>query len=210
MKRLSTFAVVPVLLACIAVGAGGEEPENMIQNGGFEAQFQNWLWWSQDGAVAERQTLNKKVDPIDGENVAYVQIGNGGNNFNSIQFYQGPFVVKKGKYTFCLWGRSDEQPRPVRLSVLQHALPFTRYIEKDVAFNESWDEYAVTYTQAVDDGNVRISIYLGAAGVDVDVWLDHVRLYEGEYFNDGVRELPGQQVDIQDKLAVTWGKVKLR
>ena len=209
MRLSSAFTLVLIPLICGSVGAGGEEPENIIQNGDFEAQFQSWLFWTEGGAVAERQIDSKKVDPIDGRSVAYVKIGNGGGGFNHIQFYQGPFTLKKGKeYTFCVWGKSDGEPRPVQLRVLHHENPWTNYAMRDVTFNDSWNEYTVTFTQPVDDNVARVDLFLGTS--KVDVWLDHVRLYEGEYFNDEVWELPDQQVDSQGKLAAAWGAVKTR
>lgn len=206
MRLSSAFVFALVLLIWVPVAVGEEEPENIIKNGGFEFQFQDWLFWTEGGAVAERQAVSKKVEPIDGENVAYVQIGNGGGGFNHIQFYQGPFTLKKGKkYTFCVWARSDGE-RPARLLVLHHQDPWTNYTTKEVTFNDSWNEYTVTFDQPVDDNVARIDFFLGTS--DVDVWLDHVRLYEGEYFDDGVRQLPDQPVDLQGKLAATWGRIK--
>ena len=208
--RLCSILSILILfsLICATVWAIDEEPENMIQNPDFEAQFQSWLFWTKaEDALAERQIVSKKIEPIVGDNIAYVQIDAGGPGAANVQFYQAPFTLKKGKkYTFCAWAKSDEEPRAVTMTVIHHADPWTTYGSKSVTFTEEWNEYSVTFTQPVDDNNARIDFFLGIS--DVDVWIDHVRLYEGEYFNDGVRELPYQPVDSQGKLATTWGKMK--
>ena len=64
MRLSSAFVFALVLLIWVPVAVGEEEPENIIKNGGFEFQFQDWLFWTEGGAVAERQAVSKKVEPI--------------------------------------------------------------------------------------------------------------------------------------------------
>ena len=208
-SRILPFLLI--LLICSVAQAQDEEPENIIQNGDFEAQFQSWLFWTQDGALAERLIDSKKVEPIDGKSVAYVRIdkqGAGGTG-NQVQFYQGPFPLKKGKkYTLSVWMMGGEGGEQVSLLVLKHENPWTTYGSKPVTLKKEWDEYNLTFTQPVDDAIGRVDFFLGTT--EGDIWIDHVRLYEGEYFNDGIRELPEQTVKPQVKLLTTWGKIKLR
>ena len=126
MKLPFTFVVGFALLTCVSVWAAEEEPENMIQNPDFEFQFQSWLFHTKAGdAVAERQIDDREEEPIVGRNVAYVQIDQGGPGVANIQFYQAPFILRKGqKYTFCVWGKSEEA-RPVQLRVIHHVDPWT-------------------------------------------------------------------------------------
>ena len=139
----------------------------------------------------------------------YVEIDNGGTGKNHIQFYQGGLTLKAGKkYTLCVWAKSDGD-RPVELCVQHHVNPWTSYTRKQVTFTDSWNEYTVTFDQPEDDTNARVNIYLGLS--DIDVWIDHVRLYEGEYFDDEIRGKPEEQPVIsQDRLIATWGKLKVR
>ncbi len=196
-------------MVCVAAWAiaAEEDPENILQNGDFELQFQGWLFWTEGGAIAERQIDDKEMEPIDGKNVAYVKIDKAGTGGNHIQFYQGPFLLKEGdEYTFSVWGKTDGDPQPVELRVLKHENPWTNYALEAVNFTDTWNEYSVTFIQPVDDNVSRVDLFLGRA--DGDVWIDHVRLYEGPYFNDGVRELPDQPVEARGKLIGVWGQIK--
>jgi len=201
------LSLLLILIICSIVQA--QDPENIINNGDFEAQFDAWLFWTQDGAVAERFIENKKVEPVDGESVAYVKIDNqgaGGTN-NQVQFYQGPFVIKKDKkYTVSAWVMGGKGGEQISISVLKHADPWTGYGSKAITLGMQWDEYSFTFTQAVDEPNTRLDFFLGTA--KGNIWIDHVRLYEGEYFDDGVKKRPGKSVDTQSKLSTTWGKIK--
>jgi len=197
-----------VLVACVSSWAiaAEEDPVNILQNEGFEIQFESWLFWIQGEAVAER-LIDSKDDPIDGENVAYVEIHNNGVGGNDIQFYQGPFALEKDKtYTLSVWGKTDGDPQPVELRVLKHEDPWTGYGMNAVRFTDTWNEYSVTFEQPVDDAVARMDLFLGNA--ENGIWIDHVRLYEGEYFNDGVRELPGQPVEARDRIIGLWGRIK--
>jgi hypothetical protein len=208
--KLCFLSLLLILLACFLVYAQDEELENIIQNGDFEAQFQNWLFWTQDGAAAERFIDSKEIEPIDGRSVAYVRIdaqGAGGTG-NQVQFYQGPFVLKEGrKYTLSVWMMGGEGGEQVSILVLKHENPWTTYGNQPITLKNEWDEYNLTFTQPVDDDIGRVDFFLGTT--EGDIWIDHVRLYEGEYFNDEVRELPERPVEPQNKLPITWGIIKL-
>jgi hypothetical protein len=210
MKSYVISFLLTLLISSVAQ-AQDEEPENIIQNGDFEAQFQNWLFWTQDGALAERFIDSRKVEPIDGKTVAYVRIdkqGAGGTG-NQVQFYQGPFPLKQGqKYTLSVWMMGGEGGEQVSILVLKHENPWTNYGSQFITLKEEWDEYSLTFTQPVDDQIGRIDFFLGTT--EGDIWIDHVRLYEGEYFNDGIKELPKQTVQPESKLPTTWGNIKLR
>lgn len=190
--------------------AQAQEPENLILNGDFEAQFASWQFWTEGGAAAERFIESKKVEPVDGESVAYVKIdakGAGGGG-NQVQFYQGPFTLKKGKkYTACAWMMGGEGGEQVTMHVLKHVDPWTGYGSKAITLGAEWNEFSFTFTQPADEPSTRIDLFLGTA--EGDIWIDHVRLYEGEYFDDEIREKPDKSVELQNKLPSIWGKIKL-
>ena len=56
-----------------------------------------------------------------------------------------------------------------------------------------------------DDGNSRAGIIMGAE--KTDVWLDHIRLYEGKYVSD-IEGAEPHLVELVHKLATTWAKLK--
>lgn len=203
------LSLLLILLACFLAYAQDDELENIIQNGDFEAQFQNWLFWTEGGAVAERFIDSKEMEPIDGESVAYVRIdaqGAGGTG-NQVQFYQGPFVLKEGrKYTLSVWMMGGEGGERVSILVLKHESPWTNYGSQAITLKNEWDEYNLTFTQPVDDDMGRVDFFLGTT--KGDIWIDHARLYEGEYFDDAIRGLPERPVEPQSKLPITWGTIR--
>lgn len=207
--NLHILSFLLILFVCSIVQA--QEPDNIVLNGDFESQFANWSFWTQDGAVAERFIESKKVDPIDGESVAYVKItskGAGGTG-NQVQFYQGPFLLNKGKkYTVSAWMMCDGGGEQITIHVLKHVDPWTGYGNKTVTLGKEWDEFSFTFTQPADEPNTRLDFFLGTA--KGDIWIDHVRLYEGEYFDDNVRKKPNKAVEPRSKLSVTWGDIKLK
>ena len=46
-------------------------------------------------------------------------------------------------------------------------------------------------------------------GQKVDVWFDHIRLYEGEFVSD-IEGAEPQAVDPSNKLTTTWAALKSR
>ena len=113
---------------------------------------------------------------------------------------------KDTTYTLSVWAKSDDKPQPVELKVIKHQNPWTNYKTQAVTLTPEWKEFNVTFKQPEDDPIGRVDIFLGRA--DGDVWIDHVRLYEGDYFNDEVREMPDEAVEPAAKLATTWANIK--
>ena len=207
MRPVFALLCLTLVLAYTAAWAADEEPENIIKNPDFEMNYDNWQFWTEGGAVAERLIESKKVEPVVGDNVAYVRIDKAGTGGNHIQFYQGPLVLNKDTtYTLSVWAKSDDKPQPVELKVIKHQNPWTNYKTQAVTFTPEWKEFNVTFKQPEDDPIGRVDIFLGRA--DGDVWIDHVRLYEGDYFNDEVREMPDEAVEPAAKLATTWANIK--
>ena len=56
-----------------------------------------------------------------------------------------------------------------------------------------------------DDVQSRAGVIIGAE--KVDVWLDHIRLYEGEFVAD-IDGAEPQAVEPSDKLTTTWATLK--
>jgi hypothetical protein len=208
--RSCFLSLLLILLACFLAHAQDDELENIIQNGDFEAQFQSWLFWTEGGAVAERFIDSKEIEPIDGRSVAYVRIdaqGAGGTG-NQVQFYQGPFPLKDGrKYTLSVWMMGGEGGEQVSILVLKHENPWTNYGSQAITLKNEWDEYNLTFKQPVDDDMGRVDFFLGTT--EGDIWIDHARLYEGEYFDDAIRGLPERPVEPESILPITWGVIKL-
>ncbi len=138
-------------------------------------------------------------------NAAYVNIAKGGDALWQIQFYQQPFSLKKNTiYTYGLWAKS-EKPRNATMRIIHQGEPWNVYISQIISLTEEWEEFFITFKMPADDGNSRAGIIMGTD--KNDVWVDHVRLYEGEYVQD-IEGAEPHPVEPDGKLATTWAWIK--
>ena len=66
--------------------------------------------------------------------------------------------------------------------------------------------FLITFKMPVDDVNSRAGIIMGIE--KVDVWIDHIRLYEGEYVSD-IEGAEPHAVEPSSKLTTTWAELKI-
>ena len=204
-----TLTYIYLFVAMLLVGFstltyGAKLPENILNNGDFDLSLDGWAHWTHADAAALFQTEGNKAEPIVGKKVAYVKVSKAGELWH-IQFYQQPFTLEKGTtYTYNLWAKS-EKPRNVVMRILHQGDPWNEYARKEIGLTEEWKEFFITFKMTVDDVSTRAGIIMGAE--KVDVWLDHIRLYEGEYVAD-IEGAEPQAVDPSNKLATTWAALK--
>ena len=180
-------------------------PENILNNGDFDLHLQGWHHWTHESANALFQTEGKKAEPIAGKNVAYIKINKVGNALGHIQLYQQPFTLLEGTtYTYSLWAKS-EKPRNVTMRIMHQGVPWNVYSGRSIRLSETWKEFFITFEMPVDDVSSRAGIIMGLE--KVDVWIDHVRLYEGEYVSD-IEGAEPQAVEPSEKLTTTWATLK--
>ena len=180
-------------------------PENILKNGDFDLNLEGWHHWTHAEATALFQTEGRKAEPVVGKKAVYVKISKAGGAIWHIQFYQQPFTLEKGTtYTFNLWAKS-EKPRTIQMRIIHQGDPWTEYAVKPINLSEEWQEFFVTFKMPVDDVNSRADIIMGAE--KVDVWIDHVRVYKGEFVSD-IEGAEPQAVDPANKLTTTWATLK--
>ncbi len=203
---LYTPLFVLVWLFGFAVIAYPQElPENILKNGDFDLLLDGWHHWTHESASAIFLTEGRKAEPIAGKNAAYINISKQGDNIGHIQFYQQPFTLEKDTtYTYSLWAKS-EKPRNITFRIMHQGAPWTVYAPKSINLSEEWKEFFLTFKMPVDDVNSRAGIIMGTS--DIDVWLDHIRLYEGEFVSD-IEGAEPHDVKPADKLTTTWATLK--
>lgn len=180
-------------------------PENILNNGDFDLNLERWHHWTHADAAALFQTEGKKAEPIVGKKVAYIKISKAGGALWHIQLYQQPFTLEKGTtYTYSLWAKS-EKPRAVVMRILHQGDPWNEYARQTINLSEAWKEFFITFKMTADDVSTRAGIIMG--GQKVDVWLDHLRLYEGEFVSD-IEGAEPQAVEPTRKLTTTWATLK--
>ena len=202
MRFLSIFVL---LFGFVTLAYTAKPPENILNNGDFDLHLQGWHHWTHESANALFQTEGKKAEPIVGKNVAYIKINKVGNALGHIQLYQQPFtLLEDTTYTYSLWAKS-EKPRNVTMRIMHQGAPWNVYSGRSIGLSEEWKEFFITFEMPVDDVSSRAGIIMGLE--KVDVWIDHVRLYEGEYVSD-IEGAEPQAVEPSDKLATTWATLK--
>ena len=208
MKQLYTVVFSLILLFGLSTLAYSEQlPENILKNGDFDLRLDQWHHWTHESANAVFLTEGKKAEPVVGENAAYISITKEGNAVGNIQFYQQPFTLKKDTiYTYSVWAKA-EKPRNTTMRIMHQGIPWNVYTSLVMNVTEIWSEFVITFTMPVDDVNSRAGIIMGTD--KTDVWLDHIRLYEGEHVQD-VEGVEPQAVQPDAKLATTWSSLKRR
>jgi hypothetical protein len=209
-KNVSTYIPLFVLIWLFGLATltyAAEPPENILKNGDFDLKLAEWHHWTHESAAAIFQTEGNKAEPIIGKNAAYIKINKGGNALGHIQLYQQPFTLEKDTtYTYSLWTKS-EKPRNVTMRIMHQGAPWDVYSAKSIGLSETWKEFFITFKMPVDDVNARVGIIMGTE--KVDVWLDHIRLYEGKYVSD-IEGAEPHAVQPVNKLATTWAALKNR
>ena len=104
LKPLHPFLFILIMLLLPVTRVPADDPPlNILQNGDFDRNLEQWSHWTDASAAVTFQTEDKKAKPIVGKKVAYIKISKAGNAAWHIQFYQQPFALTKGKtYTFSL------------------------------------------------------------------------------------------------------------
>ena len=197
--------ILALLFGFPTLGYAEKPPENILNNGDFDLNLEGWHHWTHADAAALFQPEGKKAEPIVGKKVAYIKISKAGGALWHIQLYQQPFTLEKGTtYTYNLWAKSEE-PRTVVMRILHQGDPWNEYARQTINLSETWKEFFITFKMTADDVNTRAGIIMGAE--KGDVWLDHIRLYEGEFVSD-IEGAEPHAVDPLNKLTTTWATLK--
>jgi hypothetical protein len=88
---------------------------------------------------------------------------------------------------------------------MHQGVPWDVYAAQEISLSKEWKEFFITFKMLVDDVNSRAGVIMGTE--KVDVWVDHIRLYEGEYVSD-IEGAEPQAVESANKLATTWAALK--
>ncbi len=207
MKQLYTVGFSLIIFGISSLAYSQQFPENILKNGDFDLNLSEWRFWTHESASAVFLTEGRKAEPVVGENAAYISITKEGNAVGNIQFYQQPFTLEKDTtYTYSVWAKA-ENPRKTTMRIMHQGAPWTVYSSLVMNVTEIWSEFILTFTMPVDDGNSRAGIIMGTD--KTDVWLDHIRLYEGEHVQD-VEGVEPHAVQPDAKLATTWSALKRR
>lgn len=91
------------------------------------------------------------------------------------------------------------------MRILHQGDPWNEYAKKSINLTDERTEYFITFEMQADDANTRAGMIMG--GQKGDVWFDHIRLYEGEHFQD-IEGVEPHSVKPIEKLTTTWASLK--
>ena len=177
-KLIFLFAFLVVLVSTSTLSAYVEE--NILINGSFEDGFQSpWVF---DNGTPAYEIVS---DAQDGLNALKVTIAEAGSSEYIPALAQPGISFEAGKYyTFSVFLKGSYDGMQVYLKPQQRGGSYTGYGAAYVTLTTEWAEYSVTtpvFSSTVATADV--SIWLGMqAG---DVYIDHVRFYEGDYTEPG-------------------------
>lgn len=206
MRALVLMMVVFFTMTLTDFTAIAQEDENLVRNPDFEDGIIGWELelHGDQGAAA---TLTTDKDGVVGKLCALVETQSfGGGTWWHTGLNQTGHAVEDGvTYTLSFWAKSETE-RIISACMAENHDPWGNWNMQDFTITMEWQEYSLTWTSATIDPNARIRISMGQA--KEAVWVDHVRLYEGDYVEEDIEGFTEQPVKPASSLATTWASVK--
>lgn len=208
--RSTLFSLMVVELVVLGTGyARGVEPENLLQNGGFEEGIVEP--WSTYGdatreVVFELEDAAVEEDPIEGDFCLHVTVAAKGANFWDSGLQHAGHVFKKGtKYTLAAFLKCKEGTLQINFKPELGEDPWPGYGEQSFTMTEEWQDFhTTTPVMAADVNPATITFHIGYEAAEF--WVDGVRFYEGDYVPPDFIE--PKAVQPQGKVAAIWGDIK--
>lgn len=205
MNPTAICRLVVVVAVCLCVSsAQAVEVANLLQNPEFELGKQGWSTWVEDanaGALAEPDT-NEKVK---GKQSLLIDIFAAGGG-KRVELHQNPLNLKGGwALTYAIWLKGDKV-RNAKIICNHRADPWTSYGSKDIVIQQDWQEFWTAVQVPADDAIA--GIYLELRDTKGKVWVDAVRLFQGDYVADDTIGQKPRAVEPSSKLATTWADAK--
>jgi hypothetical protein len=150
-----------------------EPGDNIVPNGDFSSDIENWTWASTGTAVAEWRVES---------GIFHFVISSGGSQIYEVQLRQNGFPLVKGKkYLFEFDGWADENSRIIEAKVGQDQDAYINYSKIGYSsLGKAKKHYAFNFTMENEtDFNARVVFNTGLS--TVDVYIDNVSL---KFLND--------------------------
>ncbi|MFC1713739.1 carbohydrate binding domain-containing protein [Candidatus Poribacteria bacterium] len=210
-RSFLTLFFVSVCLVFISVypaQAQDEEFENLLQNPDLEEGDAPWSLWVEGQGNAIAGKIIDEKESHTGDHSLLISITKKGNG-QRVELHQDPIVVKQGqRLTYAFWAKAEKDAIVDGMMIMNHrADPWTSYGSANIKITDEWQEFHAPINVTVDDFIAGIYIELRDSS-EVQVWFDHFRLYEGDYFEEDMEGEQQQAVEPDSKLLSTWGNLK--
>lgn len=202
MLRTGYFLLAVTVFLSSGLAVADEEIVDMVVNGDFENDLDGWKIYQDIRGSTGAMEIDDE-DAAVGKKSARLIIEVAGADYHTVRIEQeGPQVEAGETYTLSAWLKAEED-RLVSLCVWGPDVKWQLGGPQpgEIAITTEWQEYFGTFT-ATSTGAGHISMRAGELAVDV--WVDKVRFYEGEYIPTEIENA----VTTDGKLAITWGMIK--
>ncbi len=201
-------SVCLVFISVYSAQAQDEEFENLLQNPDFEGGDPPWSLWVEGMGNAIAGKIIDEKESHTGDHSLLISITKKGNG-QRVELHQDPIVVKQGqRLTYAFWAKAEKDTIIDGRMIMNHrADPWTSYGSANIKITDEWQEFHAPINVTVDDFIAGIYIELRDSS-EVQVWFDHFRLYEGDYFEEEMEGEQQQAVEPDSKLLSTWGNLK--
>jgi len=197
-------------LLIFSMSAFAEDVEILTQNSYFEDDLEGWEVFLEGGAQME--AIIDDSDSVKGSQCVYLDIQQLGSDVGFWEVKLGQVIlgtIEQGAtYTLSLWAKGEET-RQIRPHLRIGAGGKSPWISQHAQTHDITTEWAV-YHHSFSAGGEKDGLLDIALGTMMgNLWLDNIRLYEGQYEEDPDLGRAGKiAVKNSDKLATTWGKLK--
>ena len=144
---------------------------NMIANGDFYDDMENWLLYLTNPASAS---------PIVHDGVFQADIPNGGTGIDFVRLIQGGLQFESGKNYRIAFDAWADAPRQISVWMRHHGDPFTTYAESgNFSLSTTKQRYSFSFLmRQPSDNDGRVQFNLGSS--DVNIYMDNISLTEDD------------------------------
>ncbi|MEK7396452.1 MAG: carbohydrate binding domain-containing protein [Candidatus Poribacteria bacterium] len=222
MKWLSVFLIIFILMLSVsleAFAAKWAKGENRIRNSTFEKDTFGAgpaEWNLEDGKCCDRGAdyswmVDDSTAHTGKKSLKIVGNKASGTDWHAKVRHMNSSMESGRKFTIAFWAKvdaKDGKSRNVTTSVQMQHDPWTGYHSVKIFLESTdWVEYFDTF-DATADVDADMWVALSIAESDVDFWIDDFRFFEGSPKDEKGADLPKIAVNHNEKLTVTWGKIK--
>jgi hypothetical protein len=182
--RYSSFFLFMLLIGMVVFFLSGEVvAKNLIKNGEFDDQQQNWVvrWVNTGGGAGVTFSINDE-ELLSGFYCLMAEITGGGTNTWDIQYAQALPIVAGTTYALSFMAMKEGGSGSVDINVTfeTYGDPYTKYLWETATLQDAPDEYGpYEFTAEVDDDTDYLKFFIGATD-DIIVYLDAVVVDDGE------------------------------
>jgi len=213
MSNREVWLTAVLLIGLIGLSPShAQEVVNLLPNGGFEnGNAGPWnIYGNATGeVVTECAGATVPEGPIEGNYCLHVVVPTAGAGPHESGLSDGSHIFEQGKkYTFCCFIKCKSGTLDFRMKPEHCAAPWEAYGDQVFTATEEWQEFYVTtpvFTQNVTPASPTFHLAFSAG----DIWMDAIRLYEGDYVEPAFSSMKARNPNPEDgaRLPQTWANL---